>query len=122
MTKWTAYTHQPALQLTGNVAENWRRSKKRSALYVSAMGLDEASGKTQAAVFLHVVGEDAREVYNNFTFADGAEMTLNKIMENFEAYCIPQRNTTFERHRFLTCVQKTGETIDQYVIELQNRS
>lgn len=71
---------------------------------------------------MHVVGGDALEVYNNFMFADGDGMKLNKIMENFEAYCIPKRNVPFERHRFFTCVQKAGETIDQYVTELRNRS
>lgn len=29
---------------------------------------------------------------------------------------------TFERHRFFTCTQKSGETIDQYVTELRSRS
>ncbi|CAI5671480.1 unnamed protein product [Oreochromis niloticus] len=112
----------PILQLTGNVAENWRRFKQRFTLYLSAIGLDEASDKKQASVFLHVVDVEALEVYNNFTFTDGDGIKLNKIMEKFEAYCIPKRSVTFERHRFFTCVQKTGETIDQYVTELQNRS
>ncbi len=77
----------------------------------------------KASVFLHVVGDEALEVYNNFTFAaDGDKMKLDKIMEKFEAYCISKRNVTFERHRFLTCEQKTGETVDQYVTELRNRS
>lgn len=78
-------------------------------MYLSAIGLDEASDKKRASVFLHVVGEDALEVYNNFTFADGDGMKLDKIIEMFEAYCIPKRNVTFERHRFFTWVQKTGD-------------
>ena len=77
----------------------------------------------KASVFLHVVGEDALEVYNNFQFQDDAnKMELDKILEKFEDYCIPKRNVTFERHRFFTCVQKTGETVDQYVTDLRNRS
>ena len=47
-------------------------------------------------------------------------MKLDKILDKFEAYCIPKTNVTFERHRFFTCVQKTGERIDQYVTELRN--
>ena len=112
----------PGLQLTGNVAENWRRFSQRFALYLSATELDGATDKKRASVFLHVVGEDALDVYDNFTFADGDGMKLYRIMEMFEAYCIPKRNVTFESHRFFTCAQKTGETIDQYVIELRNRS
>ncbi|KAK0143081.1 hypothetical protein N1851_018781 [Merluccius polli] len=42
-------------------------------------------------------------VYHNFTFAtEGDKMELAKIMEQFEAYCIPKCNVTFERHRFFT--------------------
>lgn len=89
-------------------------------MYLLAIGL-EASNKKRASVFLHVVGEDALEVYSNFTFADGDGMKLDKIMEMFEAYCIPKRNVTFDRHRFFTCVQKTGETIDQYVIAAEQK-
>lgn len=51
----------PALQFTGNVAENWRRFKQRFAFYLLAIGLDEASDKKQAAMFLHVVVPEATE-------------------------------------------------------------
>lgn len=113
----------PILQLTGNVAENWRKFKQRFQVYLSAIGADDESDKTQASVFLHVVGDDALEVYNNFQFrVQDDKIKLDKIMEKFEEYCIPKRNVTFERHRFFTCVQKTGETVDQYVTELRNRS
>ena len=92
-------------------------------LYLTAIRADEKSAKMKASVFLHVVGEDALEVYNNFQFQDDAnKMELDKILEKFEDYCIPKRNVTFERHRFFTCVQKTGETVDQYVTDLRNRS
>ena len=78
-------------------------------LYLTAIGADEKSAKMKASVFLHVVGEEALEVYNNFQFQDDADkMELDKILEKFEGYCIPKRNVTFERHRFFTCVQKTG--------------
>jgi len=40
-------------------------------------------------------------------------------MENLNSYCIPLKNVTWERHVFNTCNQDTGETIDQYVIDLQ---
>lgn len=58
----------PVLQLTGNVAENWTKFKQRFQLYLSAIGADDKSDKTQASVFLHVVGDNALEVYNNFQF------------------------------------------------------
>lgn len=112
----------PKLQLTGNVAENWRRFKQRFELYLSAIDADGKEDRVKASMFLHVIGDEALEVYNNFVFEEGDKMKLDKILQRFEAYCIPKRNVTYERHRFFTCVQKQGETIDQYVTELRNRS
>lgn len=112
----------PKLQLSGNVAENWRQFKQRFLLYLSAIDGDRKSEKMKASLFLHVVGDEALEVYNNFTFEEGESLKLQPIMDQFEAFCIPKRNVTYERHRFFTCMQKSGETIDQYVTELKHRS
>lgn len=56
----------------------------------------------KASMFLHVVGDEALEVYNNFTFEEGESLKLQPIMDRFEAFCIPKRNVTYERHRFFT--------------------
>ena len=110
------------LQLTGNVSENWKKFKQRFNLYLSASGADEKEDKQKSCLLLHVIGEDALEIYNNFTFTAGDEYKLDKILEKFQAYCTPKKNVTYERHRFFTCNQKQGETIDQYVTELRSRS
>ena len=113
------------LSLTGNVAENWTKFKQRFDLYIQATGLeaDKAKPKQKACTFLHLIGEDALEVYNNFTFEnDEDKFKVDKISEKFEAYCSPKRNTTYERHKFFTLMQKPDETIDQYVTELRTKA
>ncbi|KAM4771141.1 LOW QUALITY PROTEIN: uncharacterized protein WCC33_002970 [Rhinophrynus dorsalis] len=109
----------PKLQLTGNVAENWRRFKQRFELYPSAIDADR---KMKASLFLHVMGKEALEVYNNFVFSEGDNLKLKPVIDTFEEYCITKRNVTYERHKFFTCMQKPGESIDQYVTELRNCS
>lgn len=89
------------LQLTGNVVKNWRRFKQRFQLYLSAIGADEKDKKMKASLFLHVVGEEALEVYNNFQFENEVDgMDLEKILTQLVAYCILKTNVTFEKHRF----------------------
>ena len=61
-----------ALNLTGNVAENWRYFKQEFELYLVAAGLDTKPGKQKVALLLHVAKKPAIDVYNTFTFA-GAE-------------------------------------------------
>lgn len=70
----------------------------------------------KAPLFLHVVGDEA------FTFEEGESSNLQPIMDKFERFSIEKRNVTYERHLFFTCMQKSGETVDQYVMELRHRS
>lgn len=107
------------LVLTGNVAENWKKFKQRFDVYMNATGASEKDDKQKACIFLPVVGEEAVQVYNTFVFGPDEEFKLEKILEKFEAYCTPKRNTTYERHKFFTRVQRSDETIDQYVTQLR---
>ncbi|KAL6487668.1 hypothetical protein MHYP_G00042940 [Metynnis hypsauchen] len=109
--------------LHGNLSENWRRFQQRFELYLAAVGGASKPAKVQSALFLHVAGEEAVEVYNTFTFGNEEEdkRNLTKIMEKFEEYCNPKKNITYERYKFFTCVQ--GDmSISQYVTELKLRA
>jgi len=78
-----------------------------------ASGLSSKEEGIQAVTLLYVVGPDALEVYNTFSWEDAADKTkVAKILEKFEAYCVPQRNITWERNVFNTRNQHDGETID----------
>ena len=107
------------LILTGNVAENWKKFKQRFDVYMTASGAGEKEDKQKACILLHVIGEEALQVYNTFQFGEGQEFELDTILEKFERYCTPKKNTTYERHKFFTRVQRSEETIDQYVTELR---
>ena len=61
------------LALQGNLSENW---KQRFELYSAASGLNEKDEKIQSATLLHVIGEEALEVYN--TFLHGAQRVTTK--------------------------------------------
>ncbi|KAL7849546.1 hypothetical protein SRHO_G00211690 [Serrasalmus rhombeus] len=108
--------------LHGNLSENWRRFRQRFELYLEATRSAGKPAKVQASLFLHVAGEDAVEVYNTFTFEDADDKySLDKIVQKFEEYCNPKKNTTYERYKFFTCVQ--GDmSISQYVTELKLRA
>ena len=114
---------QPApLDLSGNVAENWKRFKQRFELYNVASGTSTKDEKLQTSLLLHVIGDTALDIYNTFTFDRGDELKLGKVLQKFEEYCTPKKNVTYERHRFFTRSQNEGETIDQYATELRSRA
>ena len=88
-------------------------------IYLVASGASEKSAKQKACILLHVVGDEAMEVYNNFKFAKPEDaFDFAEIMQKFQDHCTPQKSTTYERHKFFTFMQK-DETIDQYVTELR---
>ena len=112
-----------ALNLDGNIAENWRRWKQRFEIFSLASGLSEKDAGIQAAAFLHVAGSEALEVYNTFSWPTADDKNkVDKIMEKFDQYCNPRKNVTWERHKFNTRNQQPGETIDQYVIDLKTKA
>ena len=111
------------LDLTGNIAENWKRFKQRFELYNVASGMSLKDEKSQTSMLLHVIGDGALDIYNTFVFAQsGDSMKLEKVLDKFESYCMPKRNVTYERHKFFTRSQHVHETIDQYATELRNRA
>lgn len=112
------------LNLEGNnLADTWRKWKQRFEVFSLASGLSEKDEKVQAATLLHVAGAEALEVYNTFTWeAEGDDKKVSKILEKLEAYCIPCKNVTWQRHLFNTRNQRSDETFDQYLIDLKTKA
>lgn len=95
------------MQLTGNLADNWKRFKQRFNIYLAASGAGSGDEKLKANILLHVIGEDALDIYNSFQL-DEANLTLADLMTKFEEYFVPTQNITFERYKFFTHDQKQG--------------
>lgn len=74
-------------------------------------------------ILLHIIGEEALEIYNTFEFTEEEENSLQAILDKFTSHFQPQkRNVTFERHVFNTKVQRSGKNFDQFVKDLRNKS
>jgi hypothetical protein len=111
------------LDLSTNVAENWRRFKQQFQIYVVASGLGEKDDKVQAMTFLHVAGPEALEVYNTFDWAaEGDNEKLQPIMGKFGDHCDPQKIETFDRYVFKTRMQGPGEKFDAFLTDLKTLS
>ncbi len=44
---------------------------------------------------------------------------LQKVLDKFETYCQPRKNITFERFKFNSRSQNSGEPFDQYITSLR---
>ena len=106
----------------GNIAEKWKQWKEDFKWYLIAVEADAKSEKVRAGLLLHCLGPKAKELYNNFVFAaDGDNMKYTKIVEQFEAHCIGQKNVTLQRFKFFTHRQES-KTFKDFSTELQTMS
>ncbi|CAB4014143.1 Hypothetical predicted protein, partial [Paramuricea clavata] len=109
------------LKMDGNVAENWRKWRQRWNLYAKASGANEKDEEIQCAIFLHTIGEEALEIYDTFTFTETEQDKIEPLIQKFESYCTPRKNTTYERYIFNTCVQN-GRKLDAFILDLRNKA
>jgi hypothetical protein len=109
-----------ALNLDGNLKENWKRWRQRFELYLKASGAVSKDEEIKVAILLHCVGEEALKVFNTFVFAnDDDSKKLDPVIQAFENYCSPRKNALFDRFLFWKRVQKEGENVEQFVTDLK---
>ena len=106
-----------------NLSETWRLWKRGMEYYLTATCNSRTDEAQKVAIFMCMIGKDGQEIKDTFEFEvgdSGREVITTEILfAKFEAYCKPQKNLVFERHRFLTRDQAAGESVDQYVTELR---
>ena len=66
-----------------------------------------------------LAGEAAITVYETLTFEDTEKDKIEPLVAKFEAYCLPKKNVTHERHLFNLRKQKPEESVEQFVTELK---
>ncbi|XP_049524016.1 uncharacterized protein LOC125945769 [Dermacentor silvarum] len=112
------------LQLTGNVRRNWDLFKQRLDLFLTATSTDHPKTEAvKAAILLSAAGDEALEVYNNFTFAEGElKDDYETLLRKFDAYCIDQGNEVYERHVFCMRLQGEGEQFERFARDLRTQA
>ena len=110
-----------AMTFTGNVADNWKRFKQRFELYRLASGAHIKDDNMQVPLLLHVMGDEALEVYNSFSFdTEAAKNKYETVIEKFEEFCTPKKNVILERFYFNKASQETNEDFDHFVTRVKN--
>lgn len=108
-----------ALQLEGNISENWRKFNQKIDYFFTATGLNAKPEERKVAVFLNLIGDDGLELYNTFKWDENEQVTLEKVKQKFVEYCSPKKNVIFERFVFNSIVQKEGQSFDAFVTEIR---
>ena len=90
-----------AFSFDGNVSHNWKLWLKHFNFYLTATEKDAKNDKIKTSILLTCIGHKGREIYETFSFdVPGDEMKLAPVLEKFNEYCNPRKNTTILRHKF----------------------
>ncbi|XP_063538387.1 uncharacterized protein LOC134749201 [Cydia strobilella] len=101
---------------SGNLSVEWTKWKEAFNIYFAACELSKKEEKVQINILLHIIGERAREVHQQFK---SECTTLKSLIARFDKFFLPKKNLTIERHRFFTRSQHDSESIEQYAFELR---
>lgn len=111
------YFDQNIVNVTsGNLSDSWNKWRKGFKIYFEACELVKKSPIIQINILLHVVGEQCRELYEQFNVKC---LTVDDLLSKFTEYFEQKKNITVERHKFFTRDQNENETIEQYVYDLK---
>lgn len=107
------------LKLEGNLSENWRRFKRYFDIYMRAGEMNGKNDEIKINLFLNAVGEEAIEIFDTFELTEAQRQSYNDVIEAFESFCKPKKNTVYERFMFYQRKQKDGEPFDTFLMDIK---
>lgn len=115
------FLKQPqAMKFEGNIPANWKRFRSNFEIYAEATGCYAKGDSVAVATFLHIVGEEAREIFETFEFEEDDERKdIKKVIAKFEEYFVPKVNPSVERNKFYNTVQEKEEPFEAFVTNLK---
>lgn len=110
------------LQWIGNMAENWRFFKQKFQIYLTASKNMKADSEYKVALLLNSIGDRGVRLYNTLVISEDKKNDYETVIKAFEEHFDPEKNITYERYKFLKRNQKSGETYEDYIMELRDLS
>ena len=109
------------LDMSGNLAENWRQWKRKFEIYMTARKSDAEEDATKIAILLHCVGSDAIDRYDQFVW-DAEKEDKNKYKDTitkFDSEFGGKKRLVFNRYKFWTAERDENEEFLDYLTHLQ---
>ena len=106
-----------------NLADVWKEWKEAWELYRISSGLHEKDDAIQIATVQSILGTKARRVIKTLPNIPGdiTQRTVEGILTALETYCVPRKNTTYERYVFRMTIQE-DRSLDIFVTDLRRRA
>ncbi|KAK9712563.1 hypothetical protein QE152_g24829 [Popillia japonica] len=110
------YINQPKPMVQdGDVGKNWKRFKNNWNLYATATGCIECGKEVQAATFLHIIGEETRDILETLELTEIEMKDVNAIILRLDNYFLPKLNMEEPRRSYEFGVMKDELITDRIV-------
>ncbi|CAL9685243.1 unnamed protein product [Knipowitschia caucasica] len=101
----------------------WPSWRQRFARFRSASKLSLEDADVQVSTLIYAMGNEAENIFKTFTFTEEEdENDYETVLEKFDEYFIPKRNTIHERACFYQRQQKPGEMAETFIRALHELS
>ncbi|XP_044765716.1 uncharacterized protein LOC123321967 isoform X2 [Coccinella septempunctata] len=109
----------PTMDFNGNTCHNWSIWEQKFDIYMlAAVDTTDIKEQKKVAIFLNLIGEQGVEIFNTLNLKLELS-TLKDVKAAFQKYCDPKKNIIFDRYKFLSCNQKEGQSISNYITEIK---
>ncbi len=96
--------------------DDWPRWKRRFEQFKEASSL---TARKQVNTLLYCMGEEADAVLSSTNVTAEERAVYETVLGKFNAFFQVRRNVIFERARFNQRNQLSGETMEQYIMDVQ---
>ncbi|XP_016661051.1 uncharacterized protein LOC100160940 isoform X2 [Acyrthosiphon pisum] len=111
------------MSFVDNISEQWNEWYQQFNIFLIASGKANETDESKINILLNHIGTQGIEIYNNFKKPKkSTDITYDNVVKWFSDYCEPRKNIIFQRYKFSSCVQKEGQTFDNFVTELKTLS
>ena len=99
------------------------KNRRKRGKYRISSGLHEKDDAIQIATIQSILGTKARRVLKTLPNIPGdiTERTVEGILTALETYCVPRKNTTYERYVFRMTIQE-DRSFDIFVTDLRRKA
>ena len=106
-----------------NLVDVWKEWKEAWELYRISSGVHEKDDAIQIATIQSIPGIKARRVLKTLPNIPGdvTERTVGGILTALETYCVPRKNTTYERYVFRITIHE-DRSFDIFVTDLRRKA
>lgn len=108
-----------ALELTGNLSENWRRFKRNYEIFEVATGVSTKEEPIKISTFLNAVGPETVDIFDTLGLTALQKQSYTEVTKALETFCRARKNTVYERYLFYKRDQKDGESFDSFLMDLK---